>query len=117
MDDEEAIRDMLGRMLASMGFHVKTANNGRETLALFGQEIKGKGAVTAMILDLTIPGGMGGLETIGEIRKLNRDIPVFVASGYAEDHVMQNPVHYGFTGSLCKPFMKKELVELLSKYV
>jgi PAS domain S-box-containing protein len=117
MDDDESIRDMLGRMLTSLGFHVKNTSNGKDALELLHQELKIKGSMTAMILDLTIPGGMGGLETIREIRKYYRGIPVFVASGYAEDPVMQSPSDYGFTGSICKPFMKKELVELLSKHI
>jgi CheY-like chemotaxis protein len=60
---------------------------------------------------------MGGKETITEIRKLNSKIPVFVVSGYADDPVMQNPSEYGFTASICKPFIRNELVEMLSKFI
>jgi CheY-like chemotaxis protein len=69
-----------------------------------------------MILDMTIPGGMGGKEATAEIRKLNAEIPVFVASGYADDPVMKNPAEFGFTASLCKPFRMAELAKLLNEY-
>jgi hypothetical protein len=52
-----------------------------------------------------------------EIRKLNKEIPVFVASGYANDPVMRNPVEYGFMASICKPFRKVELSEMLNNYL
>jgi CheY-like chemotaxis protein len=117
MDDEESIRDMMARMLCSLGYDVKGVSNGEEVLMELERKIKIKDSVKAIILDLTIPGGMGGKEVVAKIRKLQGDIPVFVASGYAEDPVMQNPAEYGFTGSICKPFMKKELVELLAKHL
>ena len=68
-----------------------------------------------MILDLTIPGGMGGKEAIGMIRKCNSTIPVFVASGYNEDPVLAEPELYGFTASIRKPFLVSELAELFEK--
>jgi YesN/AraC family two-component response regulator len=70
-----------------------------------------------MIFDLTIPGGMGGKEAIAEIRKLNNEIPVFVISGYAEGSFIKNPVNYGFTASICKPFRRIELMEMLEKHM
>jgi CheY-like chemotaxis protein len=70
-----------------------------------------------MILDLTIRGGMGGMETVAEIRKVDKTIPVFVLSGYAENSVMKNPVEAGFTASMCKPFTIAELSEMLDRHV
>jgi two-component system cell cycle sensor histidine kinase/response regulator CckA len=78
---------------------------------------KANRSVAAMILDLTIPGGMGGKETIGKIRDLDKNIPVFVASGYADDPVMASPIEFGFTASICKPFRKTELAGLLEKNI
>jgi len=68
-------------------------------------------------MDLTIPEGMGGKAAVSEIRKLNPEIPIFVVSGYSDDPVMANPAAYGFTSSICKPFRKKELAEMLEKYI
>ncbi len=70
-----------------------------------------------MIFDLTIPGGMGGEEAIGEIRKINWDTPAFVASGYSSNPVIANPKEYGFNASICKPFMMDELSEMLEKHM
>jgi CheY-like chemotaxis protein len=60
---------------------------------------------------------MGGKAAIEEIRKTNAEIPAFVASGYADDPVMKSPTEYGFTASICKPFRKVELSEMLNKYM
>ena len=70
-----------------------------------------------MIFDLTVPSGMGGKAAVEVIRKTNAEIPVFVASGYAEDPVMKNPPDYGFMASICKPFRKAELSEMLNKFI
>jgi CheY-like chemotaxis protein len=60
---------------------------------------------------------MGGEETIKAIRKTAANLPVFVASGYADDPIMQDPVKYGFTSRICKPFVIDELAEMLAKYL
>jgi two-component system, cell cycle sensor histidine kinase and response regulator CckA len=117
MDDEEALRDSIGNMLKAFGYSPRYTNNGKEALDLFIGESKAQSSIAALILDLTIPGGMGGKEIIKEIRKLNSVIPVFVASGYADNPVMQNPSKHGFTASICKPFTMKELAGMLSKYL
>jgi two-component system, cell cycle sensor histidine kinase and response regulator CckA len=115
MDDEEVIRETIGDMLVSLGYTVVSKDNGQDAIDFFAAEVKADRKMAAMIFDLTIPGGVGGREAIMEIRKLDADIPVFVASGYAEDPVIANPAKYGFTASICKPFNKRELIELLNK--
>jgi PAS domain S-box-containing protein len=114
MDDEEVMRDIIGDMLESFGYSVVLKENGRDAVDFFKGE---KEKVTAMIFDLTIPGGMGGREAIGEIRRICPETPVFVVSGYAEDPVMADPARYGFTASISKPFRKAQLASLLDKYV
>lgn len=116
MDDEEIIRDTVGTMLETLGYTVICKDNGKDAIEFFANDLLGKCDLVGMIFDLTIPGGMGGKEAIGEIRKLCAEIPVFVSSGYAEDPVMANPKEYGFTASICKPFRKSELAEMLRNY-
>jgi FixJ family two-component response regulator len=70
-----------------------------------------------MIFDLTVPGAMGGKEAIQRIRKMGVNIPAFVSSGYADDPIIRNPAGYGFTASICKPFMRSELIEMLEKHM
>jgi len=117
MDDEDALLDSVGSMLQSLGFFVVQTRNGKEAIDFITSETAAKGKITGMILDLTIPGAMGGKEAITHIRKHDAKLPVFVASGYAEDPVMAKPKEYGFTASICKPFRMAELVEMLSKHL
>jgi PAS domain S-box-containing protein len=115
MDDEEIFRMYAAKFLTTLGYSVVCTEEGKETLDLFIEETKAGRPFAAIILDLVIPGGTGGKEIIVEIRKLNKEIPVFVVSGYAEDPVMAGPADYGFTDSLSKPFSMEELSEMLNK--
>lgn len=117
MDDEELILDIVSAMLGSMEYAVHCTSNANETLELFQRIKESSGQLSAVILDLTISGGRGGKDIVGEIRQLAPKLPVFVASGYADDPVMADPVSYGFTGSICKPFRKTELAELMRTHV
>ncbi|MGB7569211.1 MAG: ATP-binding protein, partial [Chitinivibrionales bacterium] len=117
MDDEEVIRETVGNMLESFGYTVVCKKNGKEAVDFFSEEIKAGRKVAAMIFDLTIPGGMGGEAALKEIRKLSADTPVFVASGYADDLIMATPAAHGFAASICKPFKKEGLAEMLEKYL
>ncbi len=117
MDDEEVMRDTIADMLGGFGYTVVCKENGKDAIDFFASETKAHRKITGMIFDLTVPGGMGGKTAIEEIRKMNKEIPAFVASGYADDPVMKIPTDYGFTGSICKPFRKAELSEMLNKYM
>ena len=117
MDDEEVMRETVGDMLMALGYSVISKENGKEAIDFFASETKANRKIAGMIFDLTVPGGMGGKAAIEEIRKVNKDIPAFVASGYADDPVMKKPTEHGFTASICKPFRKVELSEMLNKYM
>jgi PAS domain S-box-containing protein len=117
MDDEDDVRAAVREVLESLGYAVACKNDGREALDFFISETEAGRTFTAMIFDLTVPGGMGGVEAVKEIRKLNKVIPVFVASGYADNSVMRNPAEHGFTASIFKPFTIAELSEMLNKNV
>ena len=114
VDDEEVVRTTFTHILQLQGYTVQCFNDGREALDFFAQELSAKRTITALIFDLTIPGGMGGREAGAEIRKQNPTIPIFVASGYADDSVMRNPAAYGFTGSIAKPFSIEDLSAMLN---
>ena len=116
-DDEAVIRTMLGNILVSLGYSVELTNDCKQAIDFLIGETKAGRQCAAMIFDLTIPGGMGGMEAAGALRKFNGEIPIFAASGYADDPVMKNPVAYGFTGSISKPFTISELSELLNKHL
>jgi CheY-like chemotaxis protein len=121
MDDEEVVRETIRKMLESLGYAVVCKKDGREAIDFYIDETRAKRKFAALIFDLTVPGGMGGIEAVAEIRKLNAGalpkVPVFVVSGYADNSVMKNPREYGFTASLSKPFTIAELSEMLNKNV
>lgn len=117
MDDEEVMREILKGMLKSFGYDVVCKNNGRDAVDYFNVELKANRQISGMIFDLTVPGEMGGMEAVAEVRKTNSRIPVFVSSGYADGPVMKNPAEYGFTASICKPFRQVELMEILQKHM
>lgn len=117
MDDEELVRDTYKYMLEALGYKVILTTNGYEMLDIFKSLNEKNDEIDAIILDLTIPGSLGGKDTIQEIRKINQDIPVFVASGYTGDPAVINPQDYGFTDNLPKPFEMSELSLLIHKYL
>lgn len=115
MDDEDVVLKIITEMLTVMGHSVICKSNGSDAVEFFKDKKRSGRRIVAMIFDLTIPGGMGGKDAVKEIRKLDADIPVFVASGYSEDPVMSDPNAYGFTASIHKPFRLTELSEMLKK--
>jgi PAS domain S-box-containing protein len=117
MDDEEVVREVTGDMLHTFGYAVLAARDGREALEVFAAERAAGRGFVGMIFDLTVPGGMGGLEALAEIRKLDPAVPVLVSSGYAEDPVVAAPQEYGFTASIAKPFRRSELAEVLRRHL
>jgi len=117
MDDENFIREIADNMLTMMGYSVTTANDGREAIRLLIEAKKRGETFNAAFLDLTIPGGMGGRETVTVIRKIYPGMPVFATSGFSEDYTMSNPEDYGFAASIRKPYRKNELSELLNRHL
>ncbi|WP_022666597.1 hybrid sensor histidine kinase/response regulator [Desulfospira joergensenii] len=117
MDDEEMILEMLTDMIETMGFSVESTGDGVKALDVWERNAGGSQAFRAVILDLTVPGGMGGRETIQEIRRTDKDLPVFVASGYSEDEVMADPGAFGFTASIQKPFTVQDISRIFERYL
>ena len=117
MDDEEEIQDVLGKMLQHLGFTVDLANNGDQALALYKAASQRGKPYIATILDLTIPGGMGGKETFRQIKDFDPCAQVIVSSGYSNDPVMANSSTFGFSGFIVKPYNILDLSKVLSQIV
>jgi FixJ family two-component response regulator len=117
MDDEEYIRDSLSDMLMCMGYDVIHMEEGGEVISFLKEKHSGDEKISGIILDLVIPRGMGGKDTAAEIQKITPEIPVFVISGYSDDPVMVNPHEYGFTDGLSKPFLMKDLADMLGRHL
>ena len=112
MDDEAPIRKVLSEMLEVCGYRQQTAKNGEEALALFMQAQE-KTPFDAVILDLTIPGEMGGRTVIQKLLKVSPLLKAIVVSGYSNDPVLSNFQEYGFQGRISKPFRLGEVSEVL----
>ncbi len=116
MDDEASIREVLGVALGGMGYTILEARDGMEALRLCAESAARGAPVGGAFFDLTIPGGMGGKEAIGHLRKLYPLMPVYASSGYSEDSVMTRPTEFGFTDSIHKPYRKDELAAMLNRH-
>jgi len=114
MDDEETIRNLVTAMLGRSGYSVETSTGGRQAIKMYKQALEAGNAFDVVIMDLTIPGGIGGKEAIKDILKIHPEARVIVSSGYSNDPVMTNYAEYGFYGIVAKPYTKNELLEVLS---
>ena len=114
MDDDERIREVAAQILDSIGYEVHTVADGNATLEMY-QEAMAKGLpYDAVILDLTVPGQMGGKETVGELLKMDPQACVIVSSGYNNDPIMADHEKWGFKGVIPKPYGVKELSETVA---
>ncbi|MFN0166461.1 MAG: ATP-binding protein [Bryobacteraceae bacterium] len=115
MDDEAALRTMLERVLRSLGYEVQSACDGAEAIALY-EAAKASGRdFDAVLLDLTVSGGMGGIEAARRLREVNPSAKLIVSSGYSNAPVMSSLREYGFDGVLPKPWKVAQLSEVFRK--
>ena len=115
MDDEEMVRALVLRMLSQFGYEVVGVKDGDEALQIY-REAKETGApIDLIIMDLTIPGGVGGQEAVKKIHQIDPQAKVIVSSGYSNDPVMADYGEYGFRAALVKPFQLQELRDIVRK--
>lgn len=115
LDDEELLRELGSEWLTEFGYTPVTVRDGDEALALVDLWTRTAVAPVGALLDLTVPGGRGGRETVGALLRAFPRLQVIATSGYSEDPVLARPEDYGFCGSLSKPFLKDELGRLLNR--
>jgi len=113
MDDEPGILEMVGMLLDQLGYKVMTAAHGEEALRLYRETQAACQPIDAVILDLTIRGGLGGLETFQRLQKLDPRVKAIVSSGYSNDPVMSNPRAFGFKAVVAKPYGMDHLASTL----
>ncbi len=109
MDDQDIILDSMSAVLQEFNFETFVAKNGNEVL-----EIYKKTPFDLAVLDITIPGGMGGVETLSELKKLNPKIKAIVSSGYSKDSALSNALKLGFSDILEKPYKIQELISKIN---
>ncbi len=113
MDDEDIVRTVAGELLRELGHDAEFAAHGEAAIERYQEAKNGGRPYDLVILDLTIRGGMGGLETLGRLRKIDPNVKAVVSSGYSDDEVVSDYRKHGFTAFLKKPYDLFALREML----
>lgn len=117
IDDEDTVRRSASMILKRLGFEVEEAGNGQEGITLYRKAKELGRPFCAVVMDLTIPGGMGGKRAIQKLMEMDPQARVIVSSGYSDDPVLSNFRDYGFSGVLTKPYNAEELGMVLHKAI
>jgi len=115
MDDEEMVRRVAGSMIEHLGYSVELVRDGTEVLSLYAKAGSNGKPFDLVILDLTVPGGMGGKETMEKLLQIDPGVRVIVSSGYSTDPIMTQHESWGFRGVLEKPYQMSELESELER--
>jgi len=114
MDDEEIIRQVTLEMLDQLGYRVTVCSDGKEAIDLYRQAAEAGEPYDVVLVDLTIPGGMGGQQTMQKLQEINPEVKGIVSSGYSNDSIVAYYKEYGFSGFVLKPYLIEELSETMS---
>jgi len=114
MDDDEMVRELATMTLERAGYTVTECVNGEEAIAIYTTAINAGTPFSLVIMDLTIPGGMGGLEAARLIAAIDPEATLIVSSGYSDDPVMSNPGEYGFCAAIEKPYKANDIAAVLA---
>jgi len=117
MDDNDDIHKFLRRVFKKLDIPMDSAYGGVETIEKYKKLLSSKNPYSLIIMDLTIPGGLGGKETIKSLLKIDPKVKVIVSSGYSNDPILSNYRDYGFVDVLSKPYTIENLKQVLSKYI
>jgi len=115
MDDEEHVREIAAEMLKSLGYESEFARDGAEAIAMYQQALAAGQPYAVVIMDLTIPGGMGGKEAITKLLEIDPQVKAVVSSGYSFDPIMADHRKYGFSGVVAKPYDVSQLSKTLAE--
>ncbi len=113
LEDDPLVRSLIVRNLTSNGFDVAESSEGSETVRMYQESLTQGRAFDLVILDLSIPNGMGGVRTMEKLRGIDPDVFAIVSSGYSDDPVMANPASYGFAAVLPKPYEPADMLRLV----
>ena len=115
MDDETMICRVLSKMLGKLGYHVETAADGDTALQMYQRAAAQQQPFDLLIMDLTVPDGMGGKETIQRLKQINPHVRSIVSSGYSDDPILADHQAYGFNGVILKPYSHDQVLTTVRK--
>jgi CheY-like chemotaxis protein len=115
MDDDDVVRDLMVQMLRLLGYEVVPARDGREAVRLYRSAIGSSQEFDAVIMDLTVPGGLGGKEAVRLLREADPNVRAILSSGSSNDPVMEDFRKYGFKAAVTKPYSVEELSRVLEE--
>jgi CheY-like chemotaxis protein len=104
-------------MLEGLGYEPLFAANGEEAIRLYREAMDRGEPILGVIMDLTVPGGMGGKEAVQELLKLDSGARIVVFSGYSNDPILANFRDYGFCAAMVKPFKVRDLEEIINREI
>jgi len=117
MDDELMVQKVTGRMLKQIGYEVEFAKDGQEAIEIYQKARETSRPFAAVIMDLTIPGGMGGKIAVQKLIEIDPLVKAIVSSGYSIDPVMSDYRKYGFRGVIAKPYRYEEMAEVMKQVI
>jgi PAS domain S-box-containing protein len=117
MDDEESILEFGSEMLSVLGYQPVTASDGKVAVELYEESLRRDNRFDAVIMDLTVPGAMGGGEAIRHLLRIDPNVKAIVTSGYSNDPIMSEYWKHGFSGVVLKPYNINELGKALQQVV
>ncbi len=117
MDDDADHRILVERMAVRLGFEAETVADSNELIVAVRESQKQNRHFDVVILDVTIPGGKGAVEVVGDLKTLAPNLPAIVTSGWTSHDVIVNCQSYGFAAALPKPFSTSQLAEVINSAI
>jgi CheY-like chemotaxis protein len=117
LEDDPLVRNLILRNLSTQGYEITETAEGSETVRLYQESLQAGRRFDLVILDLSIPNGMGGVRTMERLRQIDPEVTAIVSSGYSDDPVMAKPAFYGFAAVLPKPYEPADMLRLVKSVI
>ena len=117
MDDDESVREVCADIISLLGYDTDCTCDGEELINFYKEAMANNIRIDAVILDLTVPGGMGGKEAVQKLKEIDSNVVAIVSSGYSNDPVMSAYKDFGFSAILAKPYKVEEMEEVLASLI